>query len=380
VIRPAHVCLLTSSHPVTYSRFLNRQAVSLARAGYRVTLIGLGGVKSDSGSSCGVELVPLAERRLVSKLSVLRDITRTLCIVKPHVCGCLDPWTLSVGLAFSRSRPEVSVVYDASEWFSRAFLERRDLPLPIRAAGYFAIESIEYQASRHADAILDTNATRAERFLRRGCDVTLVPNFPPLELLPPPVVNRAKEVVFTGLASRHRGFDLLLAALARVSHCVAGVRLSVMGEFDPRDDMRTGCEEFVRNHGLGDSVSLHGWVPYGEMLRRAASGIVGVILLQPHRRNDYTGLPNKLFEFMGCGLAVVAADTPEMRHVVTKVGCGWLVDPTNPDAIARVLVEALSDPDECIRRGLAGRAAVFDRYNWGVAEVDFLRCYRRLLE
>ena len=378
VSRHVRVCLLTSSHPVTYSRFLDRQAAALVRAGYEVTLIGLGEPGSSCKRSC-MNVVSVEERRLAGKLGVLKEIARVAATLRPSCCQCMDPWTLAVGLSFKQQRPDLRLVYDASEWFSRAFLERIDLPLALRVAGYFAIEAIERKAMLHADAILDTNATRAVRFIRRGRNVTLVPNYPPTELLPPPVLQRGSTVVYTGLMSRHRGFDRLLTAMADIRRAIPEVRLRVMGNYDPRDDLQSECEAFIRDNDLTGAVELKGWLRYDHMLSEIATGLLGVVLLQPHRLNDYTGLPNKLFEFMGCGLAVVASDFPELRRVVNDTGCGWLVDPTDPESLARILEEALSDPGECVRRGYAGRAAVLDRYNWGVAERQLLNCYRGLL-
>lgn len=377
--RHIHVCLLTSSHPVTYSRFLDRQAAALVRAGYKVTLVGLGEMRSSYERSC-INMVAVEERRLAGKLGVLKEIARVAATVRPSFCQCLDPWTLAVGLVSKRRRPDLRLVYDASEWFSRAFLERTDLFWGLRVAGYVAIEAIEHHAMLHADAILDTNETRAARFIRRGRSVTLVPNYPPIELLPPPVLKRDSVVVYTGLMSRHRGYDRLLTAMAEIRQAIPEVRLRVMGNYDPRDNLQSECETFIRDHGLTDAVELKGWLRYHRMLSEITTGLLGVVLLQPHRLNDYTGLPNKLFEFMGCGLAVVVSDFPELRRVVNDTGCGWLVDPTDPESLARVLEEALSDPAECVRRGLAGRAAVWDRYNWGVAERQLLNCYRSLLE
>ncbi|MEO0085954.1 MAG: glycosyltransferase [candidate division WOR-3 bacterium] len=378
MIHPVRVCLATSSHPVTYSRFLHRQAASLARAGYDVTLVAL-----DDGSKAfsdyGVRLIRIREGRLTSKLLVLQAIARAMTTVRPQVFECLDPWTFALGCSLRHSHNGLRLVYDSSEWFSHAFLERTDLPLLARAAGYVVIESIEYRASRQADVILDTNLTRARRFLRRGRAVTLIPNYPPLEFLPTPTQSREKEIIFTGLISRHRGFDRLLSAFNEIRGTIPDARLSVMGEFDPREDLETECRTFVHTHGLAEAVRFQGWQRYDHMLHQAGRGLLGVILLQPRRRNDYTGLPNKLFEFMGCGLAVVAADTPEMRRIVADVGCGWLVNPTSVEGVSRTLLEALSNPDECIRRGLAGRAAVLDRYNWASAEKQLLGCYRELL-
>jgi len=378
VAGPDRVCLLTSSHPVTYSRFFDRQACSLARAGYQVTLVGLG-EKDNARETGGVKLVTVPEERLAGKLRNLRRISRIAGSEQARLYECLDPWTLALGLRLKQARPELRIVYDSSEWFSRAFLERSDLPLALRIAGYAAIEAIEQKAARQADAILETNRSRARRFLRRGRRVTLVENFPPSELLPEPSAERRRAVVWTGLISRHRGFDRLLPALAGVIQRVPDARLEVLGEFDPRDSLEPECCGLLRARRLEPAVEFAGWLPYRQMLRRCASALVGVILLQPRRTNDYTGLPNKLFEFMGCGLAVVAADFPEMRRKVQETGCGWLVDPTDEHQIGQVLSEALANPDECVRRGLAGRTAVLDRYHWSVAEERLLRCYRKLL-
>jgi hypothetical protein len=114
------------------------------------------------------------------------------------------------------------------------------------------------------------------------------------------------------------------------------------------------------------------------MFARLRECSIGLILLQPGRGNDFTGLPNKLFEFMGSGLAVIASDFPEMGRVIRQEKCGWLVDPTEPKAIAEAMVSALADSAECRSRAASGRRAVLDRYHWEIAEQALLAAYRRL--
>jgi glycosyltransferase involved in cell wall biosynthesis len=246
--------------------------------------------------------------------------------------------------------------------------------------GWLAVTRFESAACRDADAIIETNATRATRFTRRGCTPVLVPNYPPLEMLPEPSPERKSWLALTGLVSRPRGFDRLLQALVPVVRRFPEVKLRVMGGFDPRDDIETWAREFIHTQGIEANVEFLGSLPYRAMFDALRPCLAGLILFQPERGNDYTGQPNKLFEFMGSGLAVIASDFPEIGPVVREAGSGWLVDPRSPEAISAALTSALADPDGCRARGEAGRRAEVERYHWGIAERALLDLYAKLTQ
>jgi glycosyltransferase involved in cell wall biosynthesis len=259
------------------------------------------------------------------------------------------------------------------------FLDRSEMPAPARHALSLWVTLLERDACRRADAILETNATRAERFRQQGRCPVLVPNYPPLELLPEPAEEREPCIVYTGLVSPHRGFEKLLEALALVKVEHPSVRLRVIGGFETRDGYEERVSDMVSRRELVASVEFTGPLPYQEMFGRLRSCLAGVVLLQPGRGNDYTGLPNKLFEFMGSGLAVVASDFPELARVVRDTGCGWLVDPTRPEKVAQALNRVLAEPAESKRRGRLGREAVRSRFHWGMAEAALLKVYQEML-
>jgi glycosyltransferase involved in cell wall biosynthesis len=206
----------------------------------------------------------------------------------------------------------------------------------------------------------------------------LVPNFPPLDLLPQTALERKPWFAWTGLASRPRGFDRLLEALVPVARRFPEVKLRVIGGFDPRDDIEAWSREFIRKQGIEASVEFLGSLSYWAMFDALRPCLAGLILFQPERGNDFTGQPNKLFEFMGSGLAVIASDFPEIGPVIREAGSGWLVDPKQPESIAAAMTEALSDPDSCRARGEAGRKTVIARYHWGIAEQALLDLYAGL--
>lgn len=78
------------------------------------------------------------------------------------------------------------------------------------------------------------------------------------------------------------------------------------------------------------------------------------------------GTPNSLLEAMACGTLPVAGDIASVREWITSGYNGWLVDPSDPAAIAAAIVRALDDP--------AFRAAAAARNRVIVAErADFAR-------
>lgn len=377
--RARKVCLITSSHSVNYSRFWDREAHSLSRAGYDVTLIGLGN-EFKIEQIDNIKTISLLEQKKWHKVTLIKKLAQLAFREQADVYHCLDPWCLAIGFWLKRRHPKAHIIYESSEWFPQTYLDRTDIPFLLRLLCWLLITQFEYTATRRASAIIETNKTRAFRFIRRSRTPFQVPNYPPIEIIGAPLRNRNPSFVYTGLVCRPRGFDKLLKALALVAKKgFPKVKLIVRGEFDPREDIEKWTRSFITRNKLDNNVVF---VPrttsYPEVFELIKPCLAGMILFQPNRGNDWTNQPNKLFEFMGCGLAVIASNFPEIAPVVSETKCGWLVDPTHPEVISEIMISVLEKPKDSIERGLAGRKAVEEKYNWTTAEKSLLRLYRRL--
>ncbi len=375
---PKTVCFLTASYPADYSRFLDREARSLQKAGYRVIIIGLGkhtGVFTKNG----IKIFQIKEQRGFSKINTMRDIAGRALDQRAEIYHCFDPWALWIGFKIKKRCPQVKLIYDSTEWFPQTYLDRKDFPWLLRLIGWGMVTYLEYRATQQADEIIETNRLRSTRFFRRKRIPKLVPNYAPVELVKAPLNQRDTCFVYTGLICRPRGFDRLLQAIATVKVRYPSVRLLVRGEFDPYDDFESWSRDFIRANRLVENVQFVERVDsYSDVFELLKPCLAGVILLQPDRGNDWTNQPSKLFEFMVAGLAVIASNFPEISRIVQSSGCGWLVDSRNSAEIARTMEQILANPAEAIKRGLAGRKMAQTKYNWEFAAQTLLSIYQRL--
>jgi glycosyltransferase involved in cell wall biosynthesis len=264
------------------------------------------------------------------------------------------------------------VLYDVHEDVAADILDKQYLPRWTRGALARIIDVGERLAARGLSGVVAATPAIARRF--PAARSVVVQNFPlPSEVAPtngPPYVRRLPVVVYVGLIRELRGAVEMVRAVSEVpAH--QRVRLVLAGRFDP-----PALEARVR--------ALQGWrqVDYRGVLSRAgvrqafAEARLGLVLFHP-RPNHVESQPNKLFEYMAAGLPVVASRFPLWQQIVEGTGCGLVVDPLDPRAIAAAIQWLLEHSAEAEAMGARGREAVRDRFNWQCEETTLLECYAR---
>jgi glycosyltransferase involved in cell wall biosynthesis len=110
----------------------------------------------------------------------------------------------------------------------------------------------------------------------------------------------------------------------------------------------------IRALRLEPRVSLLPPVPMTELIAAAAPFDIGLFALPGTSRHNRFALPNKLFEYIAAGLAVVVSNLPEMARIVSEYRLGVTFAAVTPDAIAAALDALDRDTiDACKRASLA---------------------------
>jgi len=96
--------------------------------------------------------------------------------------------------------------------------------------------------------------------------------------------------------------------------------------------------------------------------------------------SDNEGMPVALIESLAAATPAVATDVGETREVIRDGESGFVVPPSDPEALAAALLELLRSPERAKQMGLAGRRHVYPRFSIERLAADTAGLYRSLLQ
>lgn len=187
--------------------------------------------------------------------------------------------------------------------------------------------------------------------------VHLVPNGVDPDLWAPPSGSgpeREPLVLSWGRVQYEKGFQVLVQAIARLRRRVPAVRCVIAGRGSYLAELQTQ----VDIEGVNDLVTLAGFVPDDElrsMLHRAGCVVIPSL---------YEPFGIVALEAMASGAPTVVARTGGLAEIVEGTGAGLLFEPGNPDQLAAMIEETLTDADSATALQSNAAALVADRYTW----------------
>jgi glycosyltransferase involved in cell wall biosynthesis len=174
-------------------------------------------------------------------------------------------------------------------------------------------------------------------------------------------------MLFVGNLLPSRGLPYAVEASDIVRRQIPAFAFVIVG--DGREEPI--LHSMIKERGLEQHVRLVGWKPMDEHPAYYANAAIGVLPFLPTQHISIT-LANKLFDYMGASLPVLATDVPPMRRVLEETQAGVLVPPKDPVALAQAIVGLVCDPGLRQRLGIAGRRAVEGKYSWAEDRRRFL--------
>jgi glycosyltransferase involved in cell wall biosynthesis len=104
-------------------------------------------------------------------------------------------------------------------------------------------------------------------------------------------------------------------------------------------------QQLVIENNLGSKVSFYGRLPFEQMMQITAACDVGVTLDRSTNINYMYSLPNKLFDYIQCGLAIVSSNLYEINHIINTYQCGIVIDEVTPEHIADAIKKLQQNPE-----------------------------------
>jgi glycosyltransferase involved in cell wall biosynthesis len=212
------------------------------------------------------------------------------------------------------------------------------LGIPTLAKTHNLVNLKYYQ---HTTCLVPTTRVQETYLLQRGIApeaITRIPNFSlidPVDRVPdsgPPPYR----IAALGRFVAKKGFDVLIAACARLVDGGSDVTLDLAGEGPERGAL----ERAIENHGLTTRVRLHGWVDDVQRF------LAGADLFVLPSRDEPFGIV--LLEAMACGIPIVATRTDGPNEVLGD-NCALLTPVDDADALAAAMRATFGNPATRIR-------------------------------
>ena len=260
--------------------------------------------------------------------------------------------TLLAGWIVAR-RSGARLVYDSHELYTT---QEVDPPrLFVRA-----VSKLEAALARSSAAVVTTGRPFADELRRRFAlneEPRIVLNCPERVADDPPAVPEGGPLRVVYQAAMGAGRPV--TDIVEAARCAEGVdfTLRVVGASSGE------LEGLIAAAGVEDRVHVAPPVSPDRLIDGLRGFHVGLIINRPLTMTDELVVPNKLFEYMMAGLAVVAPDLPGLAGVVEGEGVGLTYEPGRPDDLAIALKRLATDRAALAAVRRRARELALRRYN-----------------
>jgi glycosyltransferase involved in cell wall biosynthesis len=383
-----HVLLVVENVALARDHRLQKQGTTLARNGYRVSVI----CRADPGNRRYPGLRVYDYRPPV-------DGTSTLGYVREYVYSWLMAAYLTVKVFRNEPFDAIQVAGPPDIYFAlaapfkllgrRLVVDQKDLSPELyevrygRRTGvlYRTLCWLERRSHQVADRVITANETFASLLNARGelpaGKVSVVGNGPILsemQVMPPrPDLKQGRRFLccWVGFMGPQDRVDIAVRA---VDHLVNALgRRDCHFAFLGDGEERAACEKLAKELGIGDWVTFTGWVERPTVCAYLSSAD---LCLESNLEDIIA--PVKVMEYMVFGLPFVSFDLRETRAMAGDAAA--YAEPGDVAGLARQIERLLDDPLRRVEMGRMGRLQVEQRLAWDRQQSAYLEVYQGLLD
>jgi glycosyltransferase involved in cell wall biosynthesis len=228
-------------------------------------------------------------------------------------------------------------------------------------------EWLEQFLYKHADQVIVNSPGFIEHVQARGARrVSLIPNGADPDMFDPGSDGQSFRdkygldhnfvVLYAGAHGLSNDLDVVLAAAAELKDDPQ-IRIVLLGSGKEKSRLQSDADE----RGL-DNILFIPPVPKLEMGEALAAADACLAILKPIDMYKTT-YPNKVFDYMAAGRAVILAIDGVIRKVVEEANAGISIPPGDPKALATAMTDLASNRKKCRVLGENGRKIIENKYS-----------------
>ncbi|MCK4735512.1 MAG: glycosyltransferase family 4 protein [Methanophagales archaeon] len=169
----------------------------------------------------------------------------------------------------------------------------------------------------------------------------------------------ANYICFVGHLVPWQGVEYLIQSAPLILKEIANLRFLIVGDGPKKKEL----VELAEKTGVSDDLIFTGAVPYEEVPKYINASDVCVAPFI-RARNERIGLsPLKIYEYLACEKSIVSSRIPNLEFIEEQ-NAGILVEPENPEELAKAIIKLLKDEKLREEMGKNGREYVVKNHSW----------------
>ena len=357
--------IFTVTNDLSYDQRMIRICTSLARAGYKVLLVGRRRRRS-------IPLVPQLFQqkrfRLIFQKGKLFYIefnirlTLYLAVTRARILCAIDLDTILPVYMISGLKRS-GRVYDAHELFSEM---KEVVTRPAIRRAWKSVEKFAVPKFRYGYTVSQPISKEFQKMY--GVDYKVIMNCPPRSNLKIPT-SKKKYLLYQGAVNEGRSFETLIPAMNQVDSC-----LVICGE----GNFMQQAINLVKQYGLERKILFKGYVAPNELRDITLNAWAGVTLFEQEGLSNYYSAANRFFDYIHAGIPQLCVDFPVYKNINEQYAVAILVNDLSAENLSLHLNRLLNDEDLYLQLQ-ANCVRATEEFNWEKEEQKLIGFYKELL-
>ncbi len=355
-----------AKHPPFDGRVYDKEGKTLVKCGYEVHNTSPN-IESQLTAD-GIYLHGFPQGKgMIQRMKSLSALRKVIEDVHPDSMTCHEPDALLPAYHYYRKekkKRKVKLYFDCHEayehWFDHA---TKFMPIN-RLAGSMLMTMINGIVKR-IDGVTSVNQTMTERFKKYNSNSYFLPSVFKTDSSDDYEENNSTELVYMGQFGKSKQIEMFIGAAKILKSKGVPCQITIIGGNKNGEITPGSLEDLVEKEQLQNYFVFKGWMPREEAFSELSKYGVGIMRFDSYTMPGNYAMPNKLFEYMSLGLALLGCSLNlEVKQIIEENQCGILIDHENKEDLAKALIYIQEHPQEILRMKRKSYLTTVEKYNW----------------
>lgn len=368
------VCFISASHFRTDIRMFQKQALSLQKAGYDVSVLVMDNYPNEITEGIKIIKSDVFWLNRIKVLLFAKYIFLKKAIqIDADIYQLQSPECISLGLALKKKGKKI--VYDSEEDLPNLILIKDWIPKPLRVLISSLVKLYFKISLKNFDLILSPHDHVVHSLSRINKNTHLITNFPLLSnkvtFTEQEYILRDPTICYTGTVYPYSNQEAVLDAIDNIDN----VKYNIAGSMSSKIEVL--FSKYFNVHKI-NYVGMLNKVQLQEFYLKNRLGLVILDYCEYLGSERGTLAVNKIFEYMESGLPFICTNYDLWHEIIEEFECGICVEPGNVSQIRDAIIFLLNNPNIAYQMGQNGRKAVIEKFNWKSQEKVYLNIFLNL--